>query len=274
MSDPSHRRTGRSVRPVVRVAITGVLGLSLVAGSQQSGFTWAATAPKPDKPVSLREDKSVPGVTSKPAPRPADAALQDASRPYEKHTTWPTGGTAEAVVPAPGGGTALGRWNAILSAAATRPKARAGTLPVWVSAGTAAVQSFRKSGVASGPAKVRIAMSGRRGDSLQLEVRRTDGSKAAGTVDLTLDYSAFADTYGGGWSNRLRLYDARTGKSVASSNKGDGTLQAEVPATSTLTMAAADSGGGGDYGKGDQSGGAAKWSIGGPSGAFEWSLPI
>ncbi|TDC28610.1 RHS repeat domain-containing protein [Kribbella albertanoniae] len=274
MSDRSTPRTGRRVRPLVRTLLTGFLGLSLVVGSQQQGMTAAAAAPEPDKPVALRQDKPVKGVTAKPVPRPADPAMVDATRKKELRTSWPAAGSAEAAVPTPGGSTTLGRWNAVLSGQPKVTAQRAGSLPVWVSAGAAATKAWMANGVASGPAKVQVAISGRRDDRMQVDVRRADGSKAAGTVRLTVNYAEFADTYGGGWSNRLRLYDAKTGKSYASSNKGDGTVQADVPATSTLMLAAAESGGGGDYSRGDLSGGAAKWSIGGPSGAFEWSMPM
>ncbi|MFI5733540.1 RHS repeat-associated core domain-containing protein [Kribbella sp. NPDC051587] len=270
MSDPSHRHTGRQF---LRAGVTFAVTLALVAGNQHDGMTAAAATPKPDKAIELRKDKSVPGVTAKPAARPVDPAVVDATRPHPLQTSWPAAATATATVPAPGDGTSLSRWNAVLSADPVQTRQRAGNLPVWISPGAAARKSWLTKGVATGPAKVEVSISGRRGDALQIDVHRADGAKAAGTVGLTLDYAAFQDTYGGGWANRLRLYDARTGKSFATSNKGDGTLQADVPTGASLMMAAAESGGGGDYGKG-MGGGAGKWSIGGPSGAFEWSLPL
>ncbi|MGZ0153539.1 RHS repeat-associated core domain-containing protein [Kribbella sp. WER1] len=265
------RQLSRRARTQLTLALTVVLGLALVVGAQQQGLT-AAAATKPDPTITLRRDKSVPGVEAKPAAQAGDPAMADALRPHTPQTTWPAAAAAEVAVPQPGGGTTLGRWNAVLSGQPKETKQRAGDLPVWIAPSTAAARAWMSTGTPSGPSKVRVSIGGRHGDRMPLDVRRTAGGP--GTVKLTLDYSAFEDTYGGGWANRLRLYDAKSGKSLATSNKGDGTLQAEVPSDAALTLAAADSGGGGDYAKGDLSGGAAKWSIGGPAGAFEWSLPI
>ncbi|GAA1598245.1 RHS repeat-associated core domain-containing protein [Kribbella hippodromi] len=272
-SDRSQVRSGRPVlRRSLRTTVSLVLGLSLLAGNQQQGFTATAGAPKPDPKIVLRKDKSVPGVEAQPARQGADPAMADAAQARTRQVSWPSAGSAEVAVPQPGDGTKLGRWNALLSGAPAETKQKAAGLPIWIGPGTEATRTWMSTGTAGGPAKVRVSMSGRQGDALTVKVQRADGVATAGKVRLTLDYSAFQDTYGGGWSNRLRLSAA--GKSVATSNKGDGTLQAEVPTGTTLTMAAADSGGGGDYSKGELSGGAAKWTIGGPSGAFEWSLPI
>ncbi|MGC4938563.1 RHS repeat-associated core domain-containing protein [Kribbella sp. DT2] len=275
MSDSSHRPFGRrTLRRCSRNGLATVVSLALLAGSQDGGLTAAAAASPADPQIALRRDVSVPGVEAKPAARPADPAMADATRKRTPQLIWPTAGTAEVAVPRIGDGTSRGRWDALLSGRPKVTRQRAGNLPVWIGPGTEAVRNWVSTGKTSGPAKVRVSISGRQGDALAVEVRRTDGLKAAGTVGLTLDYSAFADTYGGGWASRLRLYDVKSGKSYASSNKGDGTVRAEVPANSSLRMVAAESGGGGDYGKGDLSGGAAKWTVGGPSGAFEWSLPV
>ncbi|MGW6280192.1 RHS repeat-associated core domain-containing protein [Kribbella sp. NPDC055071] len=274
MTAQSDRRKVRSGCPLLRTTLTLLLSLALVAGNQQHGFSAAAAAPKPDPKITLRKDESVPGVEAKPVPRSADPAMTDATQPRTPRLTWPSAGVAEVAVPPPGDGTKLSRWNALISGTPAEAKQRAGQLPVWIGPSTDAAQAWMATGVASGPAKVRVSMSARQGDTLTLDVRRTDGVQGPGKVKLTLDYSAFQDTYGGGWSNRLRLYDAKTGKSIASSNNGGGTLQAEVSTGATFTLAAAPGGGGGDYSRGDLSGGAAKWSIGGPSGAFEWSMPI
>ena len=278
MPGPSPLPAGRRiVRRSARVGVAVFVGLALVAGNQQNGFTAAAASPKPDEKIELRRDKPVRGVEAKPASRPADPAMVDAVRSAPPRLTWPSPGQAAVTVPAPGNGMSVNRWNAVMGSKPADVKQRVGDLPVWVGPSTDATQRWIKTGTSTGPSKVRVSVSGRQGDALSLDVQRTDGVKTGGQVKLTVDYSAFRDTYGGGWANRLRLYDASTGKSIAASNKGDGTLQAEVTVgaqPTTLTMAAAASGGGGDYGKGDQSGGAASWSIGGQSGAFEWSMPM
>ncbi|WP_433169478.1 RHS repeat domain-containing protein [Kribbella sp. CA-247076] len=276
-SSPQVLRRRRLVRRSLHTGIATLVGIALILGDQHHGLTAAAAAGPRDKDIELRRDKPVRGVEAKPAATSADPAVVDATKPHTPRLTWPSPGVAEAAVPAPGHGTSVSRWNAVMGSKPPQVKQRVGDLPVWVGPGSDATQRFVESGVRTGPSKVRVSVEGRRGDALVFDVRRSDGVKAAGRVTLTVDYSAFRDTYGGGWANRLRLYDAKTGQPVATSNRGDGTLQAEVAVDAqpkALRMAAASSGGGGDFGKGDSSGGSSKWSIGGQSGAFEWQLPM
>lgn len=116
-------------------------------------------------------------------------------------------------------------------------------------------------------------------------------SEQAPPIELRLDYSSFANAYGGDWAGRLRLVllddcaDNQTKVDCAGSTQlktihdpRKETLTAAVPAaasTSTMMVAAtaAPSGSQGDY-KASPLASASKWSAGNQAGDFGWSYPI
>ncbi|WP_405584963.1 RHS repeat-associated core domain-containing protein [Streptomyces sp. NBC_01190] len=114
----------------------------------------------------------------------------------------------------------------------------------------------------------------------------------AATIGLTLDYSAFAQGFGGDWASRLRLVslpacalttperaDCRTQTPIAATNDASGkTLTADValstvsPAT-VLAAASAAAGGGGNFAATSLQQ-SSTWQAGGSSDGFDWSYPI
>ncbi|KPI03717.1 RHS repeat-associated core domain containing protein-containing protein [Actinobacteria bacterium OK074] len=114
-----------------------------------------------------------------------------------------------------------------------------------------------------------------------------------GTAKVSVDYSAFASAYGGGWSGRLRLFrlpacalttpgkaSCRERTPLDSHNAVSGqTVTAEVPLASTATVVAlaattgASASGSGDYTASPLSP-SATWEAGGSSGAFTWSYDM
>ncbi|MFJ5095552.1 RNase A-like domain-containing protein [Streptomyces sp. NPDC088557] len=131
-------------------------------------------------------------------------------------------------------------------------------------------------------------------------VGRADAVAAAGQTGVSLDYSAFKDTYGGDWAARLRLVQlpscvlttpekpgCRTAKPLKTVNDTkDRTLSAIAPvppgvtgasrAVAGVTVLAATAGASGTSGSfaatSLEPSGA--WSAGGSTGGFSWSYPV
>ncbi|MGX9886527.1 RHS repeat-associated core domain-containing protein [Streptomyces sp. NPDC002276] len=159
---------------------------------------------------------------------------------------------------------------------------------------------------------VRIAVQSRRKTEAAgvRGVLLTASADEQGTARISVDYSAFASAYGGGWSGRLRLVrlpacalttpeqpTCRTETPLDSHNDISGrTVSADVPlataakeqvstagaattssATTVLALAAATAGasasGSGDYTASPLSS-SSTWSAGGSSGAFTWSYDM
>ncbi|MER5599577.1 RHS repeat-associated core domain-containing protein [Streptomyces sp. NPDC002265] len=160
---------------------------------------------------------------------------------------------------------------------------------------------------------VRVEVLGRKAaqaagvDGVLFTVARTDGESAHGDAQVTLDYSDFADAYGGGYGSRLRLAQfpecvlttpEKKGCSVptylkSSNNAARQTLTARVAAagdtsgtssqlmtaaagaaSATVLAATASSGGDqGDY-KATSLSPSSEWGVDTSSGAFTWSYPL
>ncbi|MCM1976546.1 polymorphic toxin-type HINT domain-containing protein [Streptomyces sp. G1] len=167
--------------------------------------------------------------------------------------------------------------------------------------------------VGKGAGSIRVEVLGRKAakaagvDGVLFTVARTDGESAKGAARVTLDYSDFADAYGGGYGSRLRLvqYPAcvlttpqkkgcSTPTYLKSANNADkqtltATVQAagdtsgtstqmlgsKAAASSTTVLAATASagGGGGDY-KATSLSQSSEWGVDTSSGAFTWSYPM
>ena len=122
-------------------------------------------------------------------------------------------------------------------------------------------------------------------------VARADGASTAGDVNLSVDYSSFADAFGGSYASRLRLVElpacALTTPQVAACRAETPLASADdvrasmlgadvaLPAAQAVVIAAASgsSGSGGDFTATSLSE-AGTWQEAGSSGAFTYSYPI
>jgi RHS repeat-associated protein len=231
-------------------------------------------------------------ATSKP--RPENRALAAAVKKAPT-VVWPTPGSSEASV----GETAVSLKGQPLRLA--RPH------------GKGSAEAARAGG--EGVAKVRVDVLSREQadaahvDGVLLRLARTDGVPQDGKVQLTLDYSGFADAYGGGYGSRLTFMrfpqcvlttpdekKCATGQPVPTTNDTTSqTLSAVVDASGTpdastmgtfstastlvdsgATVLAATSGSSGDQGDYTATSlqPSSQWSVSNSSGAFTWSYPM
>jgi RHS repeat-associated protein len=162
----------------------------------------------------------------------------------------------------------------------------------WPRIDTASVQRLaRLSGAGAVGRSIRVLdraatrQSGVDGVVLELSSAATSGPRAAGAADVTVDYRAFADAYGGDWASRLRMValsgacTAKGGACVATPlpSRNDvqaGTVTAAVPAgVTTVAMAAGPSGDNGSY-KATSLSAASTWQVSRQSGDFSWSYAV
>jgi RHS repeat-associated protein len=125
---------------------------------------------------------------------------------------------------------------------------------------------------------------------MALVLRRSDGRQGPGQVRLTVDYSQFAQAYGGSFADRLRLVRLPAGCATAptaaqcsqetpvaaDNNTTAKTMSAAVDTTADGAVIALDSGmsgQSGDYRATDLNM-AEKWTAGESGGAFAYSYPI
>ncbi|RAY14232.1 sugar-binding protein [Actinomadura craniellae] len=260
------------------VAIAVGVGLMTAPPAQ------AAQAPRPE----FTEAAPVDGKNLKARPRkPGDAALTTDPLPAPR---WPAPGTAEATVPAAG------------------KRARAGTLPVWV---TAPTRGDARTAARPAAGRVRVSMLDRQAtrragvQGVLFTVGRSDAAEP-GQVAVGLDYAPFATAFGGSFGSRLRLvqYPAcvlttpeqarcRTATPLPTANDGKlKTLTAQVQAgptpaggaeagslsapTAGMTVLAAEAGGSGPQGdyKATSLSPSSTWNTGLNTGQFNWSYPM
>jgi hypothetical protein len=244
-----------------------------------------ADPPNSHRPKVASHEKPVPGHDLKVRPRKKDPAQPV---PAAK-AAWPSPGAAEVDVPS--GGKDDG--------------ARAGKLPIQV---LPPGKPFRAGREVPAEDRVRVQVldqqtTQRLGvDGLAFTVARTDAT-TPGRAKVRLDYSKFAQAFGGAYGARLRLTqlpqcalttpdkpECRTGEPVTTDNDAAAkTLTADVEAApaatsaspavaggqnATLLVAAADSSSSqGDYGATSLKA-SATWSAGGNDGDFTWSYPM
>ncbi|MFC9606944.1 polymorphic toxin-type HINT domain-containing protein [Streptomyces niveus] len=282
-----------SRRMPARVLSATALGvvIALTAGTVQAAPVETSASGKRGKPGVQDFGDPVEGTDRKAAERPSDAARKAAVTRLDK-ATWPAAGSAE------------------VSVAGTSPsEVRIGGLPVTVAAPKAA-KSARKSGspaATSGkavPDEVRVEVLGPKratalGAGALLRVERADSGTKAAKVRLDVDYSKFADGYGGDYGARLRLVQLPACAAVATpgskacpelpkalptvNNGEDRTVSAEVaaaPATARGTGAAplvalmaGPSSAQGSY-KATALAPSASWSVANSSGGFSWNYPL
>lgn len=143
------------------------------------------------------------------------------------------------------------------------------------------------------PGQVLIALSAPHAGGTAAEARSRAALRAVNVVDLTVDYSGFADLHGGSWGDRLTLVqlpecavdtpqkaECATGEPVGATNRtSDDTLVAEgveVPADGSpmvMAVAANVSGDSGSFGATSLSP-SNTWSTDLRSGSFSWNYPI
>ncbi|RSS81480.1 polymorphic toxin-type HINT domain-containing protein [Streptomyces sp. WAC06614] len=262
-SDARRRRAWRWPVPLLGVTL-------LVTGL---GTPPAAAADAAKRPELQRLTKvSGSPVTGKPAPGPGESQRNKWTAPPK--VAWPAAGTAEVAVPTPKAAP-VGRMFAAPSAdgpvAPAVTQARAGSLPVRVSAGNAVTQreqrdqpdrdqpdqakvQGRSAPSAAAPAeslpasdvKVKVGLHDRAAASkagvpggLLLSVQRSDSGGAGAPVSVELDYNAFKNAYGGSWGSRLRFTAlpacALTTPERAECRTGTPVTATNDPRTGTLT---------------------------------------
>lgn len=240
----------------------------------------------------------VEGKNAQAKKRPADEAQKAAVKRLDK-AVWPAGGSAKVAV------------------ATTSPAEKTvGGLPVAVTALTPEVTKASKGAKASrnpapsaGPAEVEVAVLPAKraaaiGAGALMRVERTDAAAKGAKVRLSVDYSKFADAYGGDYGARLQLVQLPACAAVATpgskacpeqakplatvNDAEDRTVSADVqaaaaPAAMTakaapsaaplVALAAGPSSAQGSY-KATALAPSATWSVANSSGGFSWSYPL
>ncbi|MDG4797818.1 polymorphic toxin-type HINT domain-containing protein [Micromonospora sp. WMMD1082] len=280
----------RVIRPVCW-AMAGVMGVSLI----QVATTPASAEPKRNRPSASDSSALLPERDALPArPRATNPAVAAATAEPAK-VSWPTAGTVEIAVPAPGPAA-----RATTGAATSAGTAQVGGLPVSVAAASAAPASDTRStpgtagdqGQATAPGKVRIEVLDRKAsegvgvDGPILRMARADGRSGAGPVRLGLGYAGFAGAFGGDFGARLRLLRLPecalttpgkpecAGVPVPTTNDGEAkTVTAEASTGALFALAADDASSQGDYGA-TKLAPSSKWSVAPSTGGFSWSYPL
>ncbi|WP_326578488.1 polymorphic toxin-type HINT domain-containing protein [Streptomyces sp. NBC_00481] len=287
MSSPPWYRSSRPAWRTGRRRAALVLGLALSIGllpqytpealAADDGLTKPRTQTNLDDPVRGRNAKS---ETFKQTDEAAKAAVEHAEK-----TTWPKAGDAEVELTTDKATKAKGLP---LTARSADGKNAADSLRVEVLG--------RKATEAAGV------------DGVLFTVARSDGEAGQGTAQVALDYSHFADAYGGGYGSRLRLaqypecvlttpekkscstptYLKSTNDAekqtlaakvtAAGHTAGTGTqlLRAASTSAASVTVLAATAGAegdGGDY-KATSLKASSEWGVDTSSGAFTWSYPM
>ncbi|MFJ3493174.1 RHS repeat-associated core domain-containing protein [Streptomyces sp. NPDC086091] len=267
-------------RPALAATVLG-LTLALSASSVQAVALDEGNPGRTSRPGVQDDGSPAKGSSAKAKSRPSDPARKAAVRTLDK-PVWPKRGGAELTIGA---------------------TAEAGGLPVKVTAAKARVKAARSAG------KVRVdvldpARAAKLGAGALLGVARADGADEAGTVRLTVDYSEFAEGYGGSYGSRLQLVQLPACASVAQPGSKEcpelpkalptvndvktGTVSADVTAApaaaegvstmagsaaSLVAVAAGSSGAQGTY-KATALAPSSSWSVATSSGAFNWNYPF
>ena len=307
---PVAGQLGMRSRAVQRLAL--VLGVvALLPSTMAAAYvkTTSNAAASITLPSGLQQTTQVPVKPGVPAGAAKAAEPADAVKavPYKPSTiSWPTGNATVKLSRAAAGSGATSESRTAEPIFAAKPGAerQAGSLPVAFAgddpssgAATAASVTF-----ASRQAAQAAGING-----VVFTVARADGGAVPSPTQVTLDYSAFAGAYGGGYADRLKLVElpacALTTPQLAvcrvqkpmtyTNNQVIGTLTAKVavgagalatqPAASaaavpkgTAIVLAATSAAAGSVGTYTATSLApsGSWTGGGSSGAFTYSYPI
>ncbi|MEU0274549.1 RHS repeat-associated core domain-containing protein [Streptomyces sp. NPDC006307] len=235
----------------------------------------------------------VEGTVGKVKPRPADAARK-AAAPRLGKASWPAQGTAQVQVAEPG---------------AKAPVVTPGGLPVSVTVPrTAAKLKSSAKQADTAPDKVKVDVldpkrAAKLGVGALFQVERADDAAKAAKVRLNVDYSSFAEGFGGNYGARLHLVQLpacaafaepgskacpQAAKPLPTVNDAkEQTLAADVTAApssdgpstmadtgaSLFAVAAGPSSAQGTY-KATALSPSASWNVSASSGAFSWSYPL
>lgn len=138
-------------------------------------------------------------------------------------------------------------------------------------------------------ASVEFLKRGEGATDVRFQVKRKDGKKAKAATHIELDYSKFADAFGGDWASRLQVvripacaaeakHDKECVAEVMPSHNDtkNQTVSAQVmvgESATTYALAASAEGDSGSF-KATPLSASGSWSAGGNSGDFTWSYPI
>ncbi|GGJ60861.1 polymorphic toxin-type HINT domain-containing protein [Streptomyces brasiliensis] len=254
--------------------------------------------PEPPKQVSVQTSPLKPKATaaSRLIARQEAAdkkAAQRALRDQHSTSAWP--GPATVTLTAPASGTA---------------KATAGSLPLTLATPTTGAGK-QATGAKKAAPTVKVSVLSRKQTSalgIKGVALSVTGAPSGGAAELGIDYSAFADAYGGDWAGRLQILKlpdcavthpgkaaCRTAKPLPQTNDRDGqrlrarltfrTTRTAAPNASAapsapaggqtmlLALAAGTQSGGGDY-KATPLSASSTWEAGGSSGTFTWNYPL
>ncbi|MGK5498892.1 polymorphic toxin-type HINT domain-containing protein [Streptomyces sp. URMC 125] len=283
-------------------AVVLSLNLALVGSTAQAvpfGKDTAGTG-RPGVQDSADPADPAEGRSAEAAPRSADPTEKAAVRTLGP-ADWPEAGSAEVTVAA--GGRSEGR-------------AEIGGLPVTVfEAGPSGraekdgrTQGRRAAEGDASPGRVRVSSLGHErakdlASAAVLKVSRTDGANTPGVVELSVDYSGFAEGFGGDYGARLRLVrlpdcaatalpgteecpglpvplasvndvSERTVTARVTAEPAKAGLSTQAGEASTLVaLATGAESSKGDY-KATPLSPSASWSMANSSGGFSWSYPF
>ncbi|MFF3246850.1 polymorphic toxin-type HINT domain-containing protein [Streptomyces sp. NPDC002870] len=275
-----------------------VLGLSLALSASSVQAVAYADEKGRGRPGVQDFGDPVEGTEGKVRPRPGDPARKAAVKQLDK-AAWPAQGSAE--VPVSDAGTK------------TPAEVKAGGLPISVTVPTAANKAANKAKAAAGkpipaPGKIKVDVldpkrAAKLGVGAILRVQRSDDGAQAAKVRMHVDYSAFADGYGGAYGARLRLVQLPACAAFADpgskacpelpkplktvNSAKDRTVSADVTATpaetgtstmavqgaSLVALAAGPSSAQGTY-KATALSPSASWNVAPSSGGFSWNYPL
>ncbi|SEG86016.1 RHS repeat-associated core domain-containing protein [Nonomuraea solani] len=259
------------VRRLLSLGLTPALVAGLLVATPTHGMARAATQ-APPRPVD--HEIVVPGTSLKVTPR------KETPRAPDPVVRWPAAGEAEVTL----GGETRAR-----QAGDAR---RAGELPIWVSAPEAPATATQARGAEPGKVRVRMldhAAATRAGVSGVVFTVSQTGAQA-GKVGLRLDYSGFAEAFGGAFGSRVRLVGlpacalttpdlpgCRTATPLQSANDTRAkTVAADIDTAAEPAVFAAAAGAEsskGDY-KATELAASATWQVGTQTGDFAWSYPL
>ncbi|MDQ0941112.1 polymorphic toxin-type HINT domain-containing protein [Streptomyces sp. V1I1] len=278
----------RMPRHVVAATVLA-LAVSLSAATAEAIPVKPEGAKRPGVPGSSDPAK---GKNAKTKPRPADPVRKASARTLDP-ALWPQAGSAVVKLSAPPADSRR-------AAPAMGAEADAGGLPITVAPAAVSGKSRASSAAAPPPSKVKVTSLGQKaatkwGSAALLTVKRADGAKGAAPVELSLDYSKFAQGMGGGYGSRLQLIELpacaatqlpgskgcpATPKHIPFKNDpATRSMTAQVSAApsagaaSVFAVAAGDSSSKGDY-KATSLAPSASWSVANSAGGFSWDYPI
>ncbi|MCQ9129798.1 polymorphic toxin-type HINT domain-containing protein [Streptomyces hilarionis] len=267
-------------RPALAATVLG-LTLALSASSVQALALDDGDRGRTSRPGVQDDGDPARGSAAKAKSRPSDPARKAAVKGLDK-AVWPHQGGAEVKLGA---------------------TAEAGGLPVKVGRAQAKATASQAAG------KVRVDVldprrAAKLGAGVLLGVARADGADRSAKVRLTVDYSEFAEGFGGSYASRLQLVQLPACATTATpgskacpelpralptvNDAKAGTVSADVTAapaaaegvstmagtaTSLVAVAAGPSGAQGTY-KATALSPSASWSVATSSGAFNWNYPL